>query len=62
MLHYSRLTPQSFLKKGVNVKLFHRVEQIIPAQKLLITRPDAHEVKEYKYHSLVLATGSSPKN
>ena len=34
MLHYSRLTPQSF-EKGVNVKLFHRVEQIIPAQKLL---------------------------
>jgi NADPH-dependent 2,4-dienoyl-CoA reductase/sulfur reductase-like enzyme len=61
--HLTPFTPQTFYeKKGVSVKLFHRVEKIIPTKKILVVRNLARgEVNEFKYTSLVLATGSSPK-
>ncbi|MBS4029184.1 MAG: FAD-dependent oxidoreductase [Ignavibacteriales bacterium] len=56
-------SPQTFsILKGVTVKTFHRVEQIIPQKKILVVRDLSRgELKEYKYNSLILAIGSSTK-
>jgi len=56
-------SPQTFQDlKGVTVKTFHRVEQIIPQKKLIVVRDLSRgELKEYKYNSLIVATGSSAK-
>ncbi|MBM4166562.1 MAG: hypothetical protein FJ218_06570 [Ignavibacteria bacterium] len=56
-------SPQTFSEiKDVTVKIFHRVEQIIPQKKMLVVRDLSRgELREYKYNALIIATGSTPK-
>ncbi|MBI1803150.1 MAG: FAD-dependent oxidoreductase [Ignavibacteriae bacterium] len=49
-------------KKGINVKILHYVEKIVPSQhKLLVRNLRNHSVDEYEYDKLILATGSKPR-
>lgn len=49
-------------KKGVDVRIFHRVEEIVPVQKkILVQSLDKNETQEYKYDKLILAIGSASR-
>lgn len=49
-------------RKGVEVRVLHRVEEILPAKKKIIVRDIAQaKLREEPYDRLILATGSRPK-
>ncbi|HXG00711.1 MAG TPA: FAD-dependent oxidoreductase [Bacteroidota bacterium] len=56
-------TPQRLREeKGVDVRLLHRVERIIPTRRVLVVRDlQRGSVAEETYDRLIIATGSQPK-
>ncbi|MBX2989757.1 MAG: FAD-dependent oxidoreductase [Bacteroidetes bacterium] len=49
-------------KKGVEVRILHRVEEILPTRKRIIIRDlSLGKLREEAYDRLILATGSRPK-
>lgn len=56
-------TPQKLQQeKGITVKTLHLVEKILPTKHKIIVRDlSKHEVVDYDYDKLILATGSVPR-
>ncbi len=49
-------------KKNFSVKILHRVEKIIPNNRIILVRDlNANTLKEYHYDKLIIATGAYPK-
>ncbi len=50
-------------EKGVEVKIFHRAEKILPVKHTVLVRNlHTREIDEQHYDKLILATGASPRN
>lgn len=56
-------TPESLKeKKGVDVRILHRVEEILPTKRTAVVRDlKTGDVTEEKYDRLIVATGSRPE-
>jgi len=49
-------------EKGVNVKILHRVEKILPTHHTIVVRDlTSGDTLPYRYDSLIIAVGSSPR-
>ncbi len=55
-------TPQRLQEeKGISVKIHHKVEKILPTQKIVLVRDlDNQITQQVEYDKLILATGSKP--